>query len=208
MSATDTALAPAGAINRPPVDRGMARPGEKPIFVSESGRRRRALRWVGVAFAVLTAGWLVALVAGAVGLGSLPAIPLPHVGAIGRTSHPSTHPAPVAKSKPGDRSPANAGSALQSSTPHAQRRAQSRLRVEALPGLRTRRGKAKSPSSSAPVTPTSSAPGTSTSPRYTPSGNAKPAQAERGSPARTDPAGDHPSSQGADHGKGLTATAP
>jgi hypothetical protein len=55
---------------------------EKPVFVSDDGRRRRALR-VGAGGAVAVGGvWLIALIAGAFGLGRLSGVPLPPVGAL------------------------------------------------------------------------------------------------------------------------------
>jgi hypothetical protein len=51
-----------------------------PVFVSADGRRDRALRLVVRVVAGLTALWLAALVAGAIGLGRLPGLPLPQVG--------------------------------------------------------------------------------------------------------------------------------
>ena len=52
-----------------------------PVFVSADGRRRRALRLAGRVVAGLTALWLVALVAGTLGLGDLPGVSLPRMAA-------------------------------------------------------------------------------------------------------------------------------
>lgn len=55
----------------------LREPGRLPVFVSADGRRRRVLRLAGRVVAGLTALWLVALLAGALGLGRLPGISLP-----------------------------------------------------------------------------------------------------------------------------------
>src|SRR5215218_9172397 len=48
-----------------------------PVFASADGRRGRALGLVGRVAAGLTLFWLAALLAGAMGLGHLPGVPLP-----------------------------------------------------------------------------------------------------------------------------------
>jgi hypothetical protein len=60
----------------------LAPASETQVFVAEDGRRAQLLRALGAVAAVLMAIWLVALIAGAFGLGRLPAVPLPHVGAL------------------------------------------------------------------------------------------------------------------------------
>jgi hypothetical protein len=50
-----------------------------PVFVSTGKRRGRMFRLVGYGLAGLTALWLIALLAGAVGLTRLPAVPLPQI---------------------------------------------------------------------------------------------------------------------------------
>ena len=50
-----------------------------PVFVSTGKRRGRMFRLVGYGLAGLTALWLIALLAGAVGLSRLPAVPLPEI---------------------------------------------------------------------------------------------------------------------------------
>jgi hypothetical protein len=50
-----------------------------PVFVSTGKRRGRMFRLVGYGLAGLTALWLIALLAGAVGLSRLPAVPLPKI---------------------------------------------------------------------------------------------------------------------------------
>ena len=51
-----------------------------PIFVSVDGRRSRVLKLAGRVVVGLTALWLVALLAGATGVGRLPGVPLPEAG--------------------------------------------------------------------------------------------------------------------------------
>lgn len=66
-------VAPAGK----PAARARARPvtGDRPVFAAERRRRHRAVN-VGLGLVgILVLCWLVALVAGALGLGNLPAIP-------------------------------------------------------------------------------------------------------------------------------------
>lgn len=55
---------------------------EKPVFVAESGRRARVLRIAARSAAAVTGAWLIALALGAFGLGRLPAVPLPPIGAL------------------------------------------------------------------------------------------------------------------------------
>jgi len=52
------------------------------VFVTTGGVRARALRWSGYLIGTLTVLWLVALIAGAVGAGRLPAVPFPAIGAL------------------------------------------------------------------------------------------------------------------------------
>src|SRR5919197_3529867 len=77
----------------PPVSEAAAEalrePARLPIFVARDGRRRRVLRLVGRVVAGLTALWLVALLAGALGLGHLPGIALPQSGSGEAAKSPS-----------------------------------------------------------------------------------------------------------------------
>jgi hypothetical protein len=57
-------------------------PPARPVFVSAGSFRARALRCAGYATAALTLLWLAALIAGAIGVGRLPAVPFPAVGAL------------------------------------------------------------------------------------------------------------------------------
>ena len=64
-----------------------------PVFVSADGRRRRVLRLAGRVLAGLTVLWLLALLAGVLGLGRLPGVTLPE-SAPGHQSHaPAAAPA-------------------------------------------------------------------------------------------------------------------
>jgi hypothetical protein len=60
-----------------------------PVFVSTGKRRGRMFRLVGYGLAALTALWLIALLAGAVGLSRLPAVPLPQLA---NTDDPAVQP--------------------------------------------------------------------------------------------------------------------
>jgi len=71
---TTTNLTGAGAPG--PASRPPERPErERPVFVADHGRRKALMRAMTVLGAVLIAVWLIALVAGALGLGNLPGVP-------------------------------------------------------------------------------------------------------------------------------------
>ena len=57
-------------------------PRERPVFVAADNRRAYTLRALGCAGGTLAALWLVALVAGALSAGRLPAVPSPALGAL------------------------------------------------------------------------------------------------------------------------------
>ena len=61
---------------------------EQPVFVARDGRRAMILRLAVRSVAAVTAAWLIALVTGAFGLGRLPAVPLPPIGALDETAGP------------------------------------------------------------------------------------------------------------------------
>src|SRR5215207_9649266 len=64
-----------------------------PVFVSTGKRRGRMFRLVGYGLAGLTALWLIALLAGAVGFSRLPAGPLPQIASTGNSAErPSKSP--------------------------------------------------------------------------------------------------------------------
>jgi hypothetical protein len=67
-----------------------------PVFVSADGRRQRMLRVLGRVAAGLTVLWLVALLAGAIGLGRLPGVPLPEAGQTPADEDGTASPAPAA----------------------------------------------------------------------------------------------------------------
>ena len=59
---------------------------ERPVFFAEGGRRARAVRAGVLLFAALATAWLAALIAGALGFGALPRLPVARVGfVLGRT---------------------------------------------------------------------------------------------------------------------------
>jgi hypothetical protein len=64
---------------------------ERQIFLDQTGRRARRARIAGVAAAALSTGWLAALVTGAVGFASLPAVP--SAGALAARGHRVSRPA-------------------------------------------------------------------------------------------------------------------
>src|SRR5690242_10355389 len=55
---------------------------DRSVFVAAGMARARALRWFGFLTGALLVLWLVALIAGAVGVGRLPAVPFPAIGAL------------------------------------------------------------------------------------------------------------------------------
>src|ERR671911_676172 len=57
-----------------------------PVFVSTGKRRGRMFRLVGYGLAGLTALWLIALLAGAVGFSRLAAVPLPQIASTGNSA--------------------------------------------------------------------------------------------------------------------------
>jgi hypothetical protein len=71
----------------------LREPGRLPVFVSADGRRRRVLRLTGRVLAGLTALWLVALLAGVLGLGRLPGVSLPEPATGEDSGSPATSPA-------------------------------------------------------------------------------------------------------------------
>jgi len=56
---------------------------DRSVFVTAAPWRAQALRGIGFATGTLTLLWLVALIAGAVGAGRLPAVPFPAIGHLG-----------------------------------------------------------------------------------------------------------------------------
>jgi hypothetical protein len=62
-----------------------SRASGRPVFVSDRNRRAVALRALGCVVGAVTVLWLAALIAGALGVGRLPAVPFPAVGALDDT---------------------------------------------------------------------------------------------------------------------------
>lgn len=84
---------------------------ERPVFQAGGDRRARLFTAAARGAGVLMALWLIALVAGALGFGTLPGVPLPEVGAIGKdSSEPgrSGGPAPLQESAPAVPAPTGA----------------------------------------------------------------------------------------------------
>jgi hypothetical protein len=163
---------------------------EKPIFVDERGRRARALRLAMLAGAVCASVWLVALFAGALGFGRLPALPLPPLGALddGSPSHPGVRARAGAPNGTvaDPRAQSVSGHADRGATSTAPQRPFTRTRRQTAIRKRTRGGETFSPGlevQQAPTVTQLNAPApTATSPtsrdkapEYTPSGNTVPA---------------------------------
>jgi hypothetical protein len=75
--------------------RRQSRRADRPVFVAEHRRRERAVRAALVLLGALLLVWLVALIAGALGLGSLPPLPVSGGGDGGSgSSSPSATPPP------------------------------------------------------------------------------------------------------------------
>ena len=75
--------------------RRRSRPADRPVFVAEHRRRERAVRAVLVLLGALLLAWLVALIAGALGLGSLPPLPVSGGGDAGSASSSQSAPPPA-----------------------------------------------------------------------------------------------------------------
>jgi hypothetical protein len=61
-------------------------PSEKLVFVAAGPGRQRAVRLAGLAAVAVTGAWLVALIGGTLGLGRVPLVPLPAIGAMQKPS--------------------------------------------------------------------------------------------------------------------------
>lgn len=107
----ETPLRPGSTEDRP----------EQPVFSSHNGRRARAVRVVGRGVAVLTGIWLVALVAGAMGFGSLPI--LPGSGLLDRTTPPAKAPADTPRAQPAASEDRETSSAARTAAEAARARA-------------------------------------------------------------------------------------
>jgi hypothetical protein len=88
-------------MNPPPLEgaaEALREPARLPVFAAKDGRPRRTLALVGRVLAGLTALWLLALLAGALGLGRLPGVALPQAGsdAGGMRAPAAPHPARAA----------------------------------------------------------------------------------------------------------------
>jgi hypothetical protein len=155
---------------------------ERSVFVARSPYRTRLVLAAGVALAALASLWLLALLAGALGLGRLPVVPLPHVGRLGDAN--STPPRrSTAPRKPSDR-PKRVGSPIRAdSEPGARAAPRSR---KTAPSVRGRnRGR---PGTQAPPAPAnSSAPSGAAGPLLglSASGHSKRSQAQAHAPGQT-----------------------
>lgn len=103
LASSDAVLtdrSPAGE-RRPDLASAGTGADDRSVFVAATAWRAQALRGVGYATGTLTVLWLVALIAGAVGAGRLPAVPFPAIGALGRTPAAHVPRGPARPSLPG-----------------------------------------------------------------------------------------------------------
>ncbi len=70
-------------------------PAEKPVFAASTAARPRALRIAGRATALIVGLWLVALLLGTLGFGSVAGIGLPRIGSDGSKHHDAARKNPV-----------------------------------------------------------------------------------------------------------------
>lgn len=116
-------------------------PDERPVFVSETGRRARVLGLAGRGLAVVTVVWLLALAIGALGFGRLPGIPFPPVGDLSADRNDKAG-AP-ARPRPPAASPSPARGAA--ATPRPAERGGSPGALRARSGRRVRRARGSAP---------------------------------------------------------------
>src|SRR5436305_10396432 len=81
-----------------PLEHGTASDAEAPVFAARGALRPRALALAARVIAVLVVLWLVALLAGALGLGRLPGVPFP--GAHGDAPRPHAVANPAGRRPP------------------------------------------------------------------------------------------------------------
>jgi len=91
--------------------RRPSRRADRPVFVAEHRRRERAVRAALVLLGALLLAWLVALIAGALGLGSLPPLPV-SAGGDGGSSSSSQSASPPPSVRPATDDAAATGSAV------------------------------------------------------------------------------------------------
>lgn len=159
LASSDAALAdrsPAGERRRDLASAGTGT-DDRSVFVTAAPWRAQALRGIGYATGALTVLWLVALIAGAVGAGRLPAVPFPAIGHLGDAharQQPAPHAPPRATTSDGIAHPpllADPGSAAvrrgRDASPRPGRPASSQPRVVPRGGGRTAPGAARGPAS-------------------------------------------------------------
>src|SRR4051794_5985773 len=110
-------------------------PAGTPVFASTSGRRARVVRWGALAVAALTGIWIVALLAGALGMGHLPGVSLPDVG--NGSSPTSDGAAPTSAAHAGDRSSAHVSPRLRPTGRSAAKRLRARVPSSSRSGVPT-----------------------------------------------------------------------
>jgi hypothetical protein len=92
--------------------RRRSRRADRSVFVAEHGRRERAVRAALVLLGALLLAWLVALIAGALGLGSLPPLPVSGGGDGGSGSSSQSGSPPPSVRAAADNDAAATGSAV------------------------------------------------------------------------------------------------
>jgi hypothetical protein len=92
--------------------RRPSRLADRPVFVAEHRRRERAVRAALVLLGALLLAWLVALIAGALGLGSLPPLPVSGAGDGASGSSSQSAPPPASVRAATDNDAAATGSAV------------------------------------------------------------------------------------------------
>ncbi|HEV3228432.1 MAG TPA: hypothetical protein VGY97_03080 [Solirubrobacteraceae bacterium] len=90
-------------------ERALGRETERPVFVDESGRRARRVRWVIRTVAALMPAWLAAVVVGALTPVGLPALPVEVAASRGPAPVSAAPASPVSAAGPVTRTVAFAG---------------------------------------------------------------------------------------------------
>jgi hypothetical protein len=158
---------------------------ERPIFVADHGRRATLIHLFARATAAAGGLWLIALLAGAFGLGRLPAVPFPPLGAIHEHT-PSSEGRPAKHDAAPSAAAASQAAATKSETEGTGTGPDHTEKRPARPARDRRQRRLRAPTSDAPralptQTPASATPATPTktttprgrerAPAYTPSGN-------------------------------------
>jgi len=191
---------------------------EPPIFVADDPWRGRAVRAAGAIGAVLLATWVVAIVAGALGFGSLPGVPLTGGGSPVKSAPATTGAAggaSAAKSgsgaagRPGVAPAADAARTTSTGTaPGSKSGAQSPAAGPATGGTGTVAGQGTGGTATAPTPPSSTtAPGNGSASAPTASGGGPPTATPSGNTPATNAHGANPNADGANAVAGTYSSA-